>query len=360
MIKQHKGKKVEVSLYTKVKRVAERRFAEILPTIIDGSYFAVPKKVPTVREVMDRYMREVSPMQKGHDRNKAIYEYWCDFFGDCLLMSDVNRSLLSTYKAKRLNGELMHGKRKAGESTVKKELSYLRQVFSHASDAWEEDWGGYFTNYVNPVKKVIKGMSDNARTRYVIKDEALALAKTLPEWLFDIVIVSCETGLRRGKLARLLKTELDFDSGWINLPQKTSREKNARPIKMTKVVRKFLLKVLERSGPKSLYLFTDEDGNPYSLNRISVAFGRACKAAGISNLRLHDLRHDFATRLINAGSSLFQVQHQLAHSDPRQTQRYAHLLPENQNVVDKIDGTGTTTILLRSKKKGATANAVTP
>lgn len=79
-------------------------------------------------------------------------------------------------------------------------------------------------------------------------------------------------------------------------------------------------------------------------------------SSGILQLSLpkfaaHNLRHDFATRLINAGASVYQVQHQLAHSDPGMTQRYAHLLPENQNVVDKIDGKGTTIILLQSKEK---------
>jgi hypothetical protein len=56
-------------------------------------------------------------------------------------------------------------------------------------------------------------------------------------------------------------------------------------------------------------------------------------------------------RLINAGSSLYQVQHQLACSDSRISQRYAHLLPENQTVVERIGDTGTTTILLQSKGK---------
>lgn len=350
MIKQHKGRKVEISLYTKVKRQAEKKYAEILPTIIDGSYFEKPQEVPRVREVMDRYIREVSFLQRGHDRNQAIYEYWCDFFDENHLMSDVTKSVLSKYKAKRLTGEIIHQKRKAGESTVRKELSFLRQVFNHACEEWEDDWGGYFKGFVNPVKKVIKGLEDNERTRYLTQKEAQDLARVLPEWLFEIVVVSCETGLRRGKVVTLFKSQIDLDSGWINVPQKSSREKNARPIKMTSVVKQFLTKMLERNV-NSEYVFSDDSGKPYSPNWISVAFGRYCKAAGIKDLRLHDLRHDFASRLINAGASLYQVQHQLAHSDPRITQRYAHLLPENQNVVDKIDGKGTTTVLLQSKEK---------
>lgn len=350
-IKQFKGRKVEKSLNTKSKREAEKRYSKILPTITDGSYFNKPEQVPTVREVIDRYMREVSPLQRGHQRNQAIHEYWTAFFGQELLMSEVTKSLLSSYKAKRLTGEIIHQKRKAGESTVRKELSFLRQVFNHASEEWEDDWGEYFKGFVNPVKRVIKGLQDNERTRYLTQKEAQDLARVLPEWLFNVVVVSCETGLRRGKIAALLKSQIDLDSGWINVPQKATREKNTRPIRMTGVVKHSLVKILEKSHADSQYVFSDQNGDPYSPNRISVAFGRACKAAGIHDLHLHDLRHDFASRLINAGASLYQVQHQLAHSDPRITQRYAHLLPENQNVVDKIDGTGTTTILLQSKEK---------
>lgn len=350
-LKQHKGRRVEQSLHTRIKREAEKRYAEILPTITDGSFFAAPKQVPTVREVLDRYMREISPLQRGHERNMAICEYWVEFFDQDLLMSGVTKSLLAGYKAKRLTGEIVHKGRKAGESTVRKELSFLRQVFNYASEEWEEDWGGYFRNFANPVRKVIKGLKDNDRTRYLSQKEAQDLAAALPEWLFEIVVVSCETGYRRSKLLSLQKSQIDLDSGWINVPQKRTREKNARPVKMTAVVKAFLVKILGKSHPDSPYLFCDHQGAPYEPNRVSVAFGRACKAAGIHDLHLHDLRHDFASRLINAGASLYQVQHQLAQSDPRITQRYAHLLPENRNVVDRIDGTGTTTILLQSKEK---------
>ncbi|MFA5073724.1 MAG: site-specific integrase [Nitrospirota bacterium] len=350
-IKQHKGRRIEQSLYTKIKREAEKRYAGILPTITDGSYFAAPKQVPTLHEVMERYMNQVSPLQKGHSRNEAICKYWCDFFGVNLSMSDVTKSLLSSYKAKRLTGEIIHQNRKASESTVKKELSFLRQVFSHAANEWEDEWSGYFKTFVNPIKKVIKGLKDNERTRYITQKEANNLARYMPEWLFNIVIIAAETGYRRGKLAKLLKSQVDLDSGWINASQNSAREKNVRPVKMTSVLKQHLKNILRKTNVDSEYLFSDENGKVYSPNRISIAFGRACKAAGIKDLRLHDLRHDFATRLINAGASLYQVQHQLAHSDPRQTQRYAHLDPGNQSVVDKIDGTGTTTILLQSKER---------
>lgn len=62
--------------------------------------------------------------------------------------------------------------------------------------------------------------------------------------------------------------------------------------------------------------------------------------AGLADVRLHDLRHSFASTLVNAGVSLYEVQHLLGHAKSTTTQRYAHLakskLQETVQVVDKV------------------------
>ena len=59
-------------------------------------------------------------------------------------------------------------------------------------------------------------------------------------------------------------------------------------------------------------------------------------------LRLHDLRHSYASFLVNAGRSLYEVQKLLGHHDPKVTMRYAHLSPqamlEAVNVVGNVVG----------------------
>jgi hypothetical protein len=192
-----KKESFEESLETKNKKKAEDKYhGEILPAIMSGTYrktavsepIKTPEKPkePTMREVIEKYMTEISPTQKGQKRNVEIAAHWYAFFGDCSV-SDVTKSKLATYKAKRLSGEIIHGKgkgRKAGESTVKKELSFLRQVFNKAIDEWDddEDWHGYFRhNAVTPTKKVLKKMEDIERTRYVTPEEAKELAKYLPQ-----------------------------------------------------------------------------------------------------------------------------------------------------------------------------------
>ena len=58
------------------------------------------------------------------------------------------------------------------------------------------------------------------------------------------------------------------------------------------------------------------------------AFDRLLKAAGIEHLRIHDLRHSFASLAVNAGATLYEVQDLLGHSSAQMTQRYAHLADE--------------------------------
>jgi integrase len=79
---------------------------------------------------------------------------------------------------------------------------------------------------------------------------------------------------------------------------------------------------------KSPYLFpSPATGKSYTF--ITYAWRTIKKKAGIpDNMRLHDLRHTFATRLVSAGCSLYEVQMLLGHADPRMTQRYAHLSPK--------------------------------
>jgi integrase len=68
--------------------------------------------------------------------------------------------------------------------------------------------------------------------------------------------------------------------------------------------------------------------NPETLkpfNTISHSWMTARKKAGMPELRMHDLRHSFASFLVNAGRSLYEVQNILGHSQLSMTQRYAHL-----------------------------------
>jgi site-specific recombinase XerD len=67
---------------------------------------------------------------------------------------------------------------------------------------------------------------------------------------------------------------------------------------------------------------------PYTKWGVYQAFKKACKKAGYPDYRFHDLRHDFCSKLVQAGVDIYTVKELAGHKDVTTTQRYAHLNPE--------------------------------
>jgi site-specific recombinase XerD len=75
----------------------------------------------------------------------------------------------------------------------------------------------------------------------------------------------------------------------------------------------------------SPYVFPSKDGKQRT--NFNGPWQRICRAAELSDFRLHGLRHHFASTLVSAGYDLLVVQKLLTHKDVKTTQRYAHLAP---------------------------------
>ena len=73
-------------------------------------------------------------------------------------------------------------------------------------------------------------------------------------------------------------------------------------------------------------------------NGFHIAYFKARDAAGLPEVRIHDLRHTYASLLINNGVSLYEVQELLGHSSSAMTQRYAHLQPNQLRSRTEIVG----------------------
>ena len=96
-----------------------------------------------------------------------------------------------------------------------------------------------------------------------------------------------------------------------------------------------LQKLRGRQRQEWLFISSQTNGRLQCVNKV---WDRLRKAAGLPKYRLHDLRHQAASMLVNSGRTLFEVQQVLGHADPRVTQRYAHMSTETmQDAANSID-----------------------
>lgn len=166
--------------------------------------------------------------------------------------------------------------------------------------------------------------------RYLNKDELERLGRALVEVerqgasLFAISAIRflALSGCRRNEALHLQWHWIDFDHNLIKLPD----SKTGQKVLLLGAVAADFLKTLPRL-PDSPLVFPSSVGGrvPISIQKV---WGRVRTAAGLEDLRLHDLRHNFASAAVSAGQSLYIVGKLLGHSQIQTTQRYAHLAPD--------------------------------
>lgn len=104
------------------------------------------------------------------------------------------------------------------------------------------------------------------------------------------------------------------------------------------------------------YVFVNTEGNRINTRNLLRAFYSSCDKAKIQNLRFHDLRHTFATRLVQAGVDLYTVQKLGRWKTITMLQRYAHHCPESLRPGVEVLGKFSTN-LAQSNKKEVSQNA---
>lgn len=173
--------------------------------------------------------------------------------------------------------------------------------------------------------------NDNRIERYLTAEQSSQLLHEVRNshnpLLPMIVAFLIYTGARKREVLDAKWTDID----WVQRSWKISKNKSNKirhiPLSLGALDTLMLAKVhADRTG-SSEYIFP----NPNTLkpfNSFFFSWDAARKRAGIPELRVHDLRHSFASFLVNAGRSLYEVQELLGHADIKTTSRYAHLSRE--------------------------------
>jgi integrase len=147
-------------------------------------------------------------------------------------------------------------------------------------------------------------------------------------YLRPAVILALNTGLRRGELLSLQREQIDFIHSRIRIiTAKTNSGERSIPMNLVVSV---LLNYLAQKKKSNLAFPSNRKVGGRFLD-LKKGFKKALQLAGIAPIRFHDLRHTFATRLVQAGVDIITVQHLLGHAKISMTARYAHS-PNNARI----------------------------
>ena len=253
-------------------------------------------------------------------------------------LSEFSSWVIERWKADR--------RKQASASTVNRELTTLKALFRQAIE-WD-------MLPKNPTRGVKYLPVSNQRLRYLAAHEIPALLEACraegerAPWLYPLVSLALNTGLRQGELLALRWEAIDLQVGLLTVV--ASKNNEQRRVPLNQAARE-ALDALPRCGA---WLFAWPWGKQPAKSTVHLAFRRACARARIVGFKFHDGRHTFASHLVMKGVDLRTVQELLGHKTLEMTLRYSHLAPEHkQKAVDKLNDLTCAPNLLSATDPGA-------
>jgi integrase len=298
---------------------AAREQARALKRHIDGGGDPVgehraERAAPTVADLCDRFIEEHVAKQRPH--TQAEYR--------AIVRNDI---LPALGKLKVSAVEFEHIERLHAKITTRapvlanRALAIISKMFSLAIQ-WK-------LRIDNPAKGVRRNR-EHQRRRYLKPDELVrltaALAADQNQDTADVFRLALLTGARRGELLTMRWDDIDLSAGtWSKSPSST-KQNEPHQVPLSAPARAVLAARCATRDDASPWVFPRRDGQHRT--DLKYVWKRVCKAAKISGLRIHDLRHSYASHAASAGYSLPTIGALLGHSQPQTTARYAHLFDD--------------------------------
>lgn len=268
-------------------------------------------------KIMDYYQQEKTHKSISRDKY-AIHNLQLFFAGSDI--SILPRSQVRLYARLRKSQGVAN-------ATVNREL----RVFSSAINLYKLENA---IDCVNPVLGISLELPDPI-IRYITPREARALHRASSDYarsphLPAFIALALNTGCRKNELFTLEWSRVDFRQRLIILGSEHTKSSKRRFIPMNDRVMETLEGLRywnKKNCPRSPWVLTGRDKRSHIVN-LSKGFNAACNRVGIDNFRIHDMRHTFASWLVQSGVSLYVVKDLLGHSSIQVTERYAHLSNE--------------------------------
>lgn len=307
------------------------------------------KTVPTFKTYSEKYMDTYSTLNhkpSTHDSYRSTLDiHLLPAFGE----KDLDRITRSDIKA------FISGKRKEGLSsgTVRNFKAYLSSILSEAVDDEIIPF-----NPAARTGKMIK-KDDKPEIRPFTWEEMKRFEDTIKDHFpryYPFFLTALRTGMRLGELLALKPGDLDFNGGLIEIRRSytkgritTPKNGKSRPVDMSRQLQDVLKKHLTDRKKETLkngwqeppeYLFYSEAGRMLDGDNLRRrTFKRALGKAGLRHIRIHDLRHTYASLRVAKGDNLQDISKQLGHHSVKFTlDVYSHWLPgSNKKQIDELD-----------------------
>lgn len=319
---RYRGQPVWASTNQVDRRVTELILGDTRRQSRHGTYpITLEEQNWTSGELTQRFLAGTA--QKG----KLVVVCWlCQTLARILWRRHAVRGYHATADCRVQESALCGG---VGSGFCEPALATLNKAFNLALREWE--WCQR-----NPALSVSMERESNGRDRWLTLDEEGRLLAACAPWLRDVVQFALGTGMRMGEILSLSWRGLDLTRRTVMVFQSKNGERRTNPLNQT-----VLSLIKERGTLRSLstdLVFPSKTHTPLESGRLRRAFRLALKKVRIEEFHFHDLRHTFATRLVQAGVELYKVQRLLGHKSPMMTQRYAHHYPESlRDGVEMLD-----------------------
>jgi integrase len=275
---------------------------------------------PTFRDfVTTIYMPHALTVRRAAKQDWGLFKnHLFPVFGE-LRLNEITRVHIAAFMQEKRNNGYM-------SSTCNRLLARLKAVMSYATEleveGFEKNPARGYKQYKEPAHKdrfLSPAEADNLLTS-VRKSESPFLECIIPFLLL--------TGSRKGEALTARWEHIDWQARRWYIP--LTKTGKPRHVPLSEGAVKVLLWTRAKHEALALvsaWIFPNpQTMKPYS--SIYYAWHHARKRVGLEDVRIHDLRHSFASALVNRGMTLYDIKEVLGHSNIATTQRYAHLSQE--------------------------------
>ncbi len=306
---------------------AKRWAQQTEAAIREGRHFKLAEsKKRTLYELIERYVEDILPQKKSKKQSQLNQLRWWQSALGSYSLADITPAMITDQKNILAKGITYRGTLRS-RSTVNRYLA----VLSHAFTIGMKEW--MWVND-NPMLQVSNFKEPRGRVRFLSNEERLKLLQACKEDsspnIYPIVVLAISTGMRQGEILNLYWKDIDFENYRIVIHDTKNNERRSVPL--VGLAHQVLQEHQDNQKITSLLVFPEV--KPRRLQKVqkvqkpaSVRGGweRVIDRSGIGNIRFHDLRHEFCSRMIMSGASLPEVMEVAGHKSPSMSRRYSHL-----------------------------------